>query len=249
MPKDWYIRQNGKIVGPVPSEKLKVLAATGKINTSADVANSQEGPWHSVGKIKGLQFGSPLATAKPSVHSKPQRTFPEPSPASPDQFRNTPPLQQNPVQPVTPQLQPSSSRESDIWAGSPSQITNLKTFILCGIFCWLLIPLFVALWRYLLVKTTRYELTSQRFRSSYGVISKRLDELELYRVKDTAFSQSLFQRIFGLATVSMTSSDSNTPYTAIESIPAGKARELREIIRTLVEDLRDRKRVREIDYA
>jgi membrane protein YdbS with pleckstrin-like domain len=249
MPKDWYIRQNGKIFGPVPSEKLKLLAAKGKINTSDDVANSQEGPWHSVGRIKGLQFGSSPLTTKPSVHSKPQRAISEATPPSSNHFDDTSPPQHYPVQTVAPHSQASSTRESDIWAGSPSQITNLKTFIVCGIFCWLLIPLFVALWRYLLVKTTRYELTSQRFRSSYGVISKRLDELELYRVKDTAFSQSLFQRIFSLATVSMTSSDSNTPYAAIESIPAGKARELRETIRTLVEELRDRKRVREIDYA
>jgi hypothetical protein len=47
----------------------------------------------------------------------------------------------------------------------------------------------------------------------------------------------------------MSSSDTSTPQTSIESIPAGKAKELREEIRNLVEELRDRKRVREIDYA
>jgi membrane protein YdbS with pleckstrin-like domain len=55
--------------------------------------------------------------------------------------------------------------------------------------------------------------------------------------------------MFGLGTVSMSSSDTSTPQSSIESISASKAKELREEIRNLVEELRDRKRVREIDYA
>ena len=148
------------------------------------------------------------------------------------------------------QTEPLSTRqESTIWEGHPSQLTNLVTFTICGLFFWLLIPIAVAVWRFLIVQTTRYELTTQRFRLSYGVISKTIHEVELYRVKDTRFTQSIFQRIFNLATVTLISSDSMTPFTSIEDIPANTAKILRERLRSFVEELRDRKRVREIDYT
>jgi len=93
-----------------------------------------------------------------------------------------------------------------------------------------------------------YELTTQRFKVSHGVLSRHTDELELYRVKDTTFTQNLFQRIFGLATVHMKTSDPSTPMVSIHSIVASQAKSLREQIRTLTEELRDRKRVREVDF-
>lgn len=144
---------------------------------------------------------------------------------------------------------PSKRTETQVWTGRPSQVANLGAFVWCGLLLWLVIPIFVAIWRYLLVRTMRYELTTQRFRFSHGVLSRRTDELELYRVKDSEFSQTLFQRLFGLGTIAMATSDESSPLAIIESIPASHAKELREQIRNLVEDLRDRKRVREIDYA
>jgi len=145
--------------------------------------------------------------------------------------------------------QPSTRVESRVWTGRPSQIANLGAFVWCALLCWLVIPIFVAVWRYLLVRTMRYELTTQRFRVTSGVLARRTDELELYRCKDSEFSQTLFQRLFGLATIAMATSDESSPIAVIASIPACRAKELRERIRNLVEDLRDRKRVREVDYS
>lgn len=146
--------------------------------------------------------------------------------------------------------QPPTSRvETEVWSGSPSQIVNLGGFIVCTLLCWLVIPIFVAVWRYLLVRSMRYELTTQRFRVTYGVLARTTEEVELYRFKDSTFTQSLFQRVFGLGTVVMATSDVSSPVVCIDCVPASRAKELREQIRNLVEELRDRKRVREIDYA
>lgn len=154
------------------------------------------------------------------------------------------------VDPGRPRATQSSARvETQVWAGRPSQIANLGAFVWCALLCWLVIPIFVAIWRYLLVRTMTYELTTQRFRVTSGVLARRTEEAELYRVKDTAFTQTLFQRLFGLGTIAMATSDESSPVAVIASIPASRARELREQIRNLVEDLRDRKRVREVDYA
>jgi uncharacterized membrane protein YdbT with pleckstrin-like domain len=75
-----------------------------------------------------------------------------------------------------------------------------------------------------------------------GVLSKRVDEVELYRVKDTRFDQPFLQRLFGLGNVVLISNDATTPTTVIRGIPDAKA--VREKLRTLVEARRDEKRVR-----
>ena len=53
---------------------------------------------------------------------------------------------------------------------------------------------------------------------------------------------------YKLANILIASSDIATPRVAILALPADEARRLRETIRDCVERLRDRKRVREVDY-
>lgn len=140
------------------------------------------------------------------------------------------------------------AQETEIWSGTPSQVTNLGVYILCVVISLstMLTGAFVcipwAIWVYLSVKNQRFELTSQRLKVHSGVFSKKTDELELYRVKDTKFDQPLFLRLFGLGNVVIVSTDSTTPISKITAIK--DAQELREQIRVLVEERRDQKRVR-----
>jgi uncharacterized membrane protein YdbT with pleckstrin-like domain len=123
--------------------------------------------------------------------------------------------------------------ENFAWQGSPSQVTNMGTFIVWGLLAltFFLAPISagVIIWKYLVVKNRRYELTSQRFRCHSGVLSKTTDDIELYRVKDTKFEQPFFLRLFGLGNVKLMSSDLSTPVVTIEAVP--NARELRETIK------------------
>jgi len=240
MPRHWFLSQGEKTYGPYTSSKLKELASTGKIASNALVSDCADGPWHPISHVKELKL-SHAPAVPPPLPPTPQRQ---------------PAAQRQPVQQPQPSTSPAQVRtapitatEKHVWSGRPSQITNMKTFILCGLFCWLIVPVFVAVWRWLQVRCLNYELTTQRFKVSHGVLTRRTDELELYRVKDTSFSQDLFQRIFGLASVYMRSSDSSSPSVTIYSIAASEAKKLREEIRTLTEELRDRKRVREFDHA
>jgi len=134
------------------------------------------------------------------------------------------------------------AEEETIWTGRPSQVKNLKVFIACV----LIVPLPYAFWKWLEIRCFHYELTNQRLKTTRGVLNKQLDELELYRVKDTSFEQSFFLRMFGLGDVVLLTSDRSTPELRIEAIP--DALDVREKIRTQVEMLRDTKRVREIDF-
>lgn len=135
-----------------------------------------------------------------------------------------------------------NSDERVIWSGSSSQIRNLHIYLLCALFCWLIVPIFYALVKWIQLRSRFYELTTQRIRIRQGVFSKRTDELELYRVKDSVVLERFWQRLFGLGNIVITTNDETNPTLTIEALP--NAREVREKLRTAIEDCRDRKRVR-----
>jgi uncharacterized membrane protein YdbT with pleckstrin-like domain len=75
-----------------------------------------------------------------------------------------------------------------------------------------------------------------------GVFSKRTDELELYRVKDSTVLEPFWQRLFGLGNIVITTNDTTSPTLILEALP--EAAQTREQLRAAVEQCRDRKRVR-----
>src|ERR1700675_3482385 len=135
--------------------------------------------------------------------------------------------------------------EETVWRGSSSQTKNLGTFILCALFCWLIVPIFIALSRYLQTKNKIYELTSERLKITEGVFNKVTDTLELYRVKDLETRQPFWERAFGVENVQINTTDVSTPFILIEAVP--KKIGLGDKIRNAVENVRMQKRVRELD--
>jgi uncharacterized membrane protein YdbT with pleckstrin-like domain len=153
------------------------------------------------------------------------------------------------------------SEETTLWKGSPSQWLNLGPFtaaIVAGVgiavggmffppaFVALVLPLGFMLWKYLVVRTQVFELTSERLRITRGVINQQVDEIELYRVKDSLMVRPWWMRLTGLASIELETSDRSMPQLAIPAIHNGV--EMREILRKQVELIRDRKRVRELDF-
>jgi len=135
--------------------------------------------------------------------------------------------------------------EQTVWRGPSSQWKNLGVFILCGLFCWLIVPIFIALSRYLQTKNKIYELTTERLKITEGIFSKVTDTLELYRVKDLETQQPFLYRMFRVENVQMNTSDTSSPFIFIEAIPSAVG--LGDKIRNQVEAIRAQKGVREID--
>lgn len=133
--------------------------------------------------------------------------------------------------------------EHTVWSGTPSQWVNFWWFVSCI----LIIPIPVAIWKWLEVKFERMTLTTQRLRIEEGVLTKRVDEIELYRIKDTQLKQSVIDRVLGLGTVEVVSSDETNPVLHIKSIR--DAKNMREQLRQCVEKLRLARGVREVDFA
>ncbi len=107
---------------------------------------------------------------------------------------------------------------------------------------FLALGLFPAAWiavRTLLRKlSVRYRLTNQRFFRQRGILSRHHDELELIRVDDIEVTQNLVQRLFGVGTVTIVSTDATHPRLPLEGIR--EPLETKEKIRTLVRARRSR---------
>ncbi len=135
--------------------------------------------------------------------------------------------------------------EKVLWKGTPSQLVNFPLYVLWVLLFWLVIPLFIMLWQWLVVRNTIYELTSERLRLRSGVLNKHLDEVELYRVRDYQFEQPFFLRLFGLGNITLQTSDRSHPAVRLRAVRDGEP--LYEQIRTAVEHSRAAKGVRELD--
>ena len=134
-----------------------------------------------------------------------------------------------------------ASEERSIWTGRPSQWLNIGPFLAC----LLVLPIPWALWRWLHLRSTRYELTSERLRLRSGVLNRRTEELELYRVKDSTLEEPFVPRLFGLADVVIRSADASNPLVRLRAVRGGA--DVREKLRRCVEDLRARRGVRTLD--
>lgn len=69
----------------------------------------------------------------------------------------------------------------------------------------------------------------------------------MYRIKDTRFEQSFWQRLIGIGDIELSTSDATTPLLRRGNIP--DADTVRDTLRGLVEKRRDAKRVRELDFG
>jgi|SRR5690606_14757655 len=136
--------------------------------------------------------------------------------------------------------------EEVVWGGGPSQVVNLGTYIICGLLCWLIVPIFIALWKFWVTRSTQYTVTTQRLNFRRGVFSKETDVMELYRVKDMRVVEPFFLRMFGKGDIIMETSDRTHPEFILHAVP--EPDQLRDTIRHYVEIRRDEKRVREVDF-
>jgi uncharacterized membrane protein YdbT with pleckstrin-like domain len=139
-------------------------------------------------------------------------------------------------------MTPLPPQESTLWRGTPSQWLNFWPFFFGILFCWLIVPAGYALYKWLLTKTTLIHITTQRIKFEAGIINKRFEEIELYRIKDTSLEQPLLLRLLGLGNIIVRTTDESTPVFTLNAISDSAA--LREKLRTAVEAVRAQKSVR-----
>lgn len=107
---------------------------------------------------------------------------------------------------------------------------------------YVLINLF---WQILKVWCISYEIDPEQLRYSSGVILRKYEFVENYRIKDYAIEKPLIYRMFGLGNLTIYTSDKTTPILHLYAIP--QPEEKYQILRGLVEISRKEKRVYEVD--
>ncbi|MDR2837760.1 MAG: PH domain-containing protein [Azonexus sp.] len=132
-----------------------------------------------------------------------------------------------------------------LWASREGQVVNFWVYVLTVLTCWLIVPLLWAGWRYLVTAKHRYELTDQRFLEYSGILVKRMDTLELYRVIDIKVDGTPIQSLFGLGQVKLLTHDKTTPRVTINAI--AQPAQVANLIRDAVEQSRVAKGVRAFD--
>jgi uncharacterized membrane protein YdbT with pleckstrin-like domain len=155
------------------------------------------------------------------------------------------------------------SEEVVFFRGSPSLVVKAGSFLLGllliagfvagGVltnFHWIAIGAgVVVLWLLgviAYIRTQVFEVTNQRVRWTRGILTKRTDELELYRVLDASLVEPFLMRMVGAGNIEIKSADTTTPNLVLPAVKG--ARELREKLRAAIEQRRDQKGVRVTEF-
>ena len=89
---------------------------------------------------------------------------------------------------------------------------------------------------------TRYALSEDRLFLSVGFLNIRDDEILLYRVRDIDTSRTLWQRLFGVGTVTVMSSDKSMPNLQLKNVQDPVF--VKELLHKQVEEMKIKRRVR-----
>jgi membrane protein YdbS with pleckstrin-like domain len=86
--------------------------------------------------------------------------------------------------------------------------------------CWGLIAAAVlaAAARTLALKMTRYEITPERMEHTRGVLDRKVDNLDMFRVIDLKLRRSLLDCVFGIGTVELITTDKSDPRFAFRKV-------------------------------
>ena len=95
------------------------------------------------------------------------------------------------------------------------------------------------------ISFTKYSLSEDRLFLEKGLFNLKTDDVLLYRVRDLDLNMSLGQRIFGVGTVCVHSSDQSMPHLELKNVK--KPREVKELIHKHVELSKDKRRMRAME--
>ncbi|HTD28799.1 MAG TPA: PH domain-containing protein, partial [Xanthomonadaceae bacterium] len=134
----------------------------------------------------------------------------------------------------------AAHNEKEIWSGTPSQMTHLGLYALCALATLLLliasvmlrgsswpwwlplvlvvVPVFVAARSYLRTSNDRITLTDQRLILRRGILSRTTDYVELYRIKDSHFTQPFTERLLGLGTIRLRTTQDSAPLVELHGM-------------------------------
>lgn len=92
------------------------------------------------------------------------------------------------------------------------------------------------------ISFTRYALSDDRLFLEVGLFNMRQEEVILYRVQDISLSITLWQRLFGVGTLLVKSSDKSMPTLSLTNVKL--PRQTKELLHKQVEAMKISRRMR-----
>ncbi len=139
--------------------------------------------------------------------------------------------------------------EKIIWQGNSSLISNFGSFMIGIILTLTVVGAIVGIpyiiWTYLVIKNKKYELTQERLILRSGVLNKKIEELELFRIRDYSIEKPFIYNIFGVGNIILTSSDKTNPYIKLEALK--EIEDLKNKIRNAVQITRKNNGVKDLE--
>jgi uncharacterized membrane protein YdbT with pleckstrin-like domain len=89
---------------------------------------------------------------------------------------------------------------------------------------------------------TKYAISEDRLFQSTGLLNLKYEEILLYRIRDITLSRSFGQRIFGVGSITVSSSDQSRPILTIQNVKMPVA--VKELLHEQVEEMKIRRRIR-----
>lgn len=89
---------------------------------------------------------------------------------------------------------------------------------------------------------TRYAISDDRLFVSVGFLSIKDEEILLYRVRDITTRRTLWQRIFGVGSITIVSSDKTQPTLVLKNVK--HPLQTKELLHQQVEEMKIKRRVR-----
>jgi uncharacterized membrane protein YdbT with pleckstrin-like domain len=141
----------------------------------------------------------------------------------------------------TPPATTGEPGEEVLFDGNPALVPSLGALLLVFLTVGLwLIPLW---WR---SRARHYRLTTKRVVVETGILNKRLEQVDLYRVSDYTVLRPISQRIMGTGNLVLRTLDQTSPVVAVASIKADVV-VLYERIRAATEAEKRKRGVRVMD--
>jgi uncharacterized membrane protein YdbT with pleckstrin-like domain len=132
--------------------------------------------------------------------------------------------------------------EETLFAGHPALVPSVGALLLTvlTVGLYLLVRLWVRL-------GLRYQVTTRRVVVESGVLSKRLEQVDLYRVTDYQVERPLGQRLLGTGNLVLLTVDRTNPRVVLGELKTDVLA-LYEAVRAATEADRARRGVRVVDY-
>ena len=128
-----------------------------------------------------------------------------------------------------------------MFEGHPALVPDLGTLLaaILTLGLWLLVA-------WAKSRATRYRVTDQRVVVESGLLSKRLDQVDLYRIHDYVVERPLGQRMLGTGNLILSTQDRSTPAVSLHGLSTDVVA-LYEKLRAATEVEKRRRGVRVLD--